>query len=150
MTNTASAKRLGKVLLADDDPGDIYLIEQAFEQLGIADRLVAVKNGNEALSYLKREGEYRDAENVQMALIDLNMPGMNGLDVLHRVKHDPALEFMPVLIITTSERASDVKASYARGAASYIVKPAHFNELADLMHKVVMYWTTVSRCPDRS
>lgn len=147
LTETLTEK-IGNVLVADDDPGDVYLIRQAFEELGLGNRLYTVENGNEALSYLKREGDFHSAQPVQIAMIDLNMPGMNGLDVLYRLKHDPKLEAIPVLIFTTSERKSDINASYAQGASSYIVKPTQFNDLLDVLRRVMLYWTTVSRCPE--
>jgi CheY-like chemotaxis protein len=134
------------VLVADDNDDDVILIREALETQGI--RVVAVaRDGEEALSYLRRHEISSRVPRPALMLLDINMPLKNGFEVLGELKADPALALLPVVILTTSQREEDVARSYAEGATSFITKPARSEELHELARLFSLYWRRVSRLP---
>ena len=134
---------MASILYVEDDPDDRLLAEMAYRESGVANPLVVVADGDEALQYLRREG--RHADRVGMAqpgiiLLDLNMPGTDGRETLEIIKADPALRRIPVVVLTTSSAGRDIATSYDRGANSYIVKPAAFASLVRLFERLGEYW----------
>jgi CheY-like chemotaxis protein len=106
-----------------------------------------VRDGEAALAYLRRDGPYKNAVRPGLILLDINMPKMNGFEVLEAIKANPQLQPLPVIILTTSEREEDVVRSYVYGACSYIRKPVSLERFIDVVKQFEVYWTLVSRVP---
>ena len=138
------------ILLAEDNDDDILLIRESFAEAKIVNVLNVVKDGAEAMAYLRREREYKDASMPGLLLLDINMPKKNGFEVLKEIKADAELRHLPVVMLTTSQSEGDVVRSYSEGACSYIMKPARFEELGQVLKQFALYWALVSRIPSRS
>ena len=126
------------VLMADDDEDDCLLVEAAFQEIGIADDLRFVEDGQELLDYLYNEGDFADPERYprpSLILLDLNMPRIDGREALARIKSDPQLKNIPILIFTTSREERDIVLSKQAGASSFLSKPEGFQDLTDMLEK---------------
>ncbi|MGO9371321.1 MAG: response regulator [Syntrophobacteraceae bacterium] len=126
------------VLMADDDEDDCHLVEVAFQEIGIAHDLRFVDDGQELLDYLYNEGDYADPEKYptpSLILLDLHMPRVDGLEALAKIKSDPQLKNIPILIFTTSREERDIVLSKQAGASSFLSKPEGFQDLADTLEK---------------
>jgi len=129
------------VLMADDDEDDCYLVESAFREIGIAHDLRFVGDGKELLNYLYNKRGFADSEKYprpNLILLDLNMPRIDGREALTRIKSDPKLRDIPVLILTTSKEERDVALSKLAGASSFLSKPEAFEDLIDMLSKFCM------------
>lgn len=138
-------KRLD-ILLAEDNEDDALMIREAFAQCGI-EGINIVKDGEDAMAYLRQEGKYKDAKTPCILLLDINMPKKDGFQVLKEIKADPALQSLPVVVLTTSERKEDVVKCYRNGASSYITKPETFKLFKDVVQGFSYYWTSVCQTP---
>jgi CheY-like chemotaxis protein len=139
------------VLLAEDDPGDQELTRRALEQDAIRVDLRIVGDGEEALDYLFRRGPYREAARAprpDLILLDLNMPKMNGREVLEVLKQSPELCRIPVVVLTTSQQEADIVSTYDLGCNSYVQKPVDLEQFIDVVRKLGMYWFEVVTLPD--
>lgn len=134
-------------LLVDDNEDDVVLVQECFAEARISNPLHVVHSGEEALSFLRRENGFADAPTVGLVLLDINMPGMSGFDILGAMKADPALARIPVVMLTTSGRDDDVVRSYEKGAASYVRKPVDFEQFRNVVHHFAMYWSVVAMLP---
>lgn len=131
------------VLLVDDNPDDRHLFELAWRQAGIRNPLRTSPGGRDALDYLQAVGPYADRARHPLpglVLLDIKMPDLTGLDVLERIRRDPAVGRIPVLMMTASTLPGDVEESYRRGANGYFVKPSSIQELVDLLNGLKMCW----------
>jgi len=137
-----------KILLAEDNEDDIFLMRKAFEEAKLLNLVKVVKDGEEAMAYLRRQGQYHDAELPGLLLLDIRMPKKDGFEVLKEIKSDPALKFLPVVIMTTSKQEEDVVKSYANGACSFITKPLGFTQFQEMIKQFELYWVLVSRVPE--
>lgn len=137
----------GHVLLADDNATDAELTTRALDIGGISRNIVWVQDGEAALDYLFRKGAYaqRPIGNPRLMLLDLHMPKIDGLDVLARIKSDPQLCSIPVVIMSSSDQESDMVRSYERHANSYIVKPVDFKQFTEQVAMLGQYWMRVNR-----
>lgn len=135
------------ILLADDNDDDILLLQESFAAEHMANLVSVVKDGEEALTYLRRQDPYASAVRPSLVLLDINMPKKSGLEVLREMKQDPELRSLPAVILTTSRREEDVVRSYAEGACSFITKPPDFAKLQEVMHQFSLYWALVARIP---
>src|SRR6476661_9842436 len=117
-----------EVLLVEDDPGDVLMTQEAFEEHKVRNRLTVVSDGAEALAYLRREGEYADAIRPDLILLDLNLPRRDGREVLEEIKSDERLHQIPVVVLTTSQSEEDVLRSYQLHANAYVTKPVDFDQ----------------------
>lgn len=137
----------GHVLLADDNATDAELTTRALDIGGISRNVVWVQDGEAALDYLFRKGAYaqRSIGNPRLMLLDLHMPKIDGLDVLARIKSDPQLCSIPVVIMSSSDQESDMARSYERHANSYIVKPVDFKQFTEQVSMLGQYWMRVNR-----
>jgi CheY-like chemotaxis protein len=136
------------VLMADDDEDDCLLVESAFQDMGIAHVLRFVGDGQELLDYLYNEGDFADPEKSprpDLILLDLNMPRIDGREALARIKSDPQLKNIPVLILTTSREERDIALSKHAGASSFLSKPEEFADLTDTLEK---FCTAILHDPD--
>ncbi len=136
-----------EVLLVEDDPGDVVLTREAFEQQELRNRLHVVTNGPDALRFLRREEPYDTAPAVDLVLLDLNLPGMHGSEVLSAIKTDEQLSATPVVILTTSEAEEDVRRSYQQHANAYVTKPVDFDRFLALVQAIDEFFLNVVRLP---
>jgi len=136
-----------KILLVEDDETDIKFITRAFERIWDAPTIAVVRNGEQALQYLRKQQDYGSAATPDLVLLDLNMPGKNGYEVLTEAKRDPELKHIPIVVLTTSSDEESIEESYKLHANSFITKPATFDELQSVVQQVVDYWRGVARLP---
>jgi two-component system response regulator len=139
----------GVVLLADDNSTDAELTTRALELGGVGRNIVWVQDGQQALDYVFRTGQYADRVpgNPQLMLLDLHMPKIDGLDVVVRIKGDAKTRSIPVVIMSSSDQEFDMVRSYAVHANSYIVKPVDFKQFTDQVSQLGKYWMGVNRTP---
>jgi CheY-like chemotaxis protein len=137
------------VLLVEDDPADVLLIEEAFADNKVRNRLHRVADGVEALQFLRREGPYADAPQPDLVLLDLNLPRKDGREVLAEVKADEALRQIPVVVLTTSKAEEDVLRSYRLHANAYVTKPVDFDRFIEVVRQIDEFFVTVVKLPPR-
>lgn len=137
------------ILLVEDDPDDRELTEITLRESNIANRVVAVHDGVEALEYLLATGRYagREAPLPQVVLLDLRLPRLDGLEVLRRMRADPRTRLIPVVVMTSSTQEEDLIASYHLGANSFMRKPLEFHRFADAIRQLGMYWLLLNEPP---
>ena len=136
-----------QVLLVEDNEADVRLTVEAFKETTVMSRLRAVEDGVEALAYLRRQGKYSDAARPDLVLLDLNLPRMDGAELLAIIKRDPYLKQIPVVVFTTSSSARDIAKSYALHANCYITKPVDLNRFLDIVKSIEAFWFTVVALP---
>jgi CheY-like chemotaxis protein len=138
------------VLLIEDNPRDIRLTQRAFVQAGLEHDLRIVRDGDEALAYLYHEGAYvdpKEAPRPDVILLDLNLPRMGGHEVLQRLKQDPRFKSLPIIVLTTSGRADDIRLAYEAGANAYLLKPVEFARFTEVMGQLVTFWFETVELP---
>ena len=138
------------ILMAEDDPDDRMLAEEAFEEARVRNDLRFVGDGEELLAYLRREGRYADRSTSPrpgLILLDLNMPKLDGREALREIKQDPNLRRIPIVVLTTSKSEIDLLQSYDLGANSYIVKPVTFDRLVEIIADLGRYWIEIVELP---
>jgi CheY-like chemotaxis protein len=131
------------VLLVEDDPGDVLMTKEAFEHYKLRNVLHVVTDGEQALQFLRRTGGYADAPRPGLILLDLNLPRLDGLEVLAELKADPVLKVIPVVILTTSQAQQDVLRSYALHANAYVSKPVDFETFIEAIRQIDNFFVTV-------
>jgi CheY-like chemotaxis protein len=136
-----------EVLLVEDDPGDVLLIQEAFEFNKVHNNLNIARDGEQALAYLRREGEYADAPRPDLVLLDLNLPRKDGREVLQEVKSDDDLRTIPIVVLTTSEAEEDVLRSYQLHANAYVTKPVDFDRFVSIVRQIDDFFVSVVRLP---
>jgi CheY-like chemotaxis protein len=138
------------ILMADDDDDDFLLTQKALKQSKLLNSLSRVKDGEELLEYLHREGEYQDNpdwERPGVILLDLNMPRKDGREALRDIKSDPELRDIPIVVFTTSKAEEDIYRSYQLGVNSFITKPVTFDGLIKVMQALGKYWFEIVELP---
>jgi CheY-like chemotaxis protein len=138
------------VLLVEDDPGDTLMIREAFEQHHITHRLHHVPDGVEALAFLHGEGEHAGSPRPDLILLDLNLPRMDGREVLKRVKGDADLRAIPVVVLTTSDADEDILRSYDLHANAYVTKPVDFDRFIEVVRLTDDFFVNIVKLPPRS
>jgi CheY-like chemotaxis protein len=136
------------ILYAEDEETDAFFLQRAFEQAGIGQRLVIVGSGQEAINYLEGKGDYADRTQhpfPSLALLDLNMPGISGLEVLKWIRAKPNLCTLVTLVLTSSNQDTDVHRAYRQGANGYLVKPGDIDSLLTMARAIKEYWLTQNR-----
>ncbi len=136
-----------EVLLVEDDPGDILMTREAFAERHIENNLNVVTDGEAALAYVRREGEYANATRPDLVMLDLNLPRRSGHEVLADMKSDPALCDIPIVVLTTSEAQSDVLTSYQRHANAYVRKPVDFDEFLAVVKQIDDFFASLVQLP---
>lgn len=136
-----------EILLVEDNEDDIIIVQEAFADTKLAYVINTVRDGEEALAYLRREGPYKIARPPGLVLLDINMPKKNGFEVMQAMKTDQQFRSIPVIMLTMSDREDDILRSYTGGACSYIRKPVNLDQFRTAMKQFEVYWTTVSRIP---
>ena len=138
-----------EILLVEDDEGDVLLTTEALEASKITNNMHVARNGEEALRFLRREGEYADAARPDIVLLDLNLPRVDGREVLSQVKSDEDLRRIPIIVLTTSEAEEDIVRSYDLHANAYVTKPVDFNRFLQVIQSIDEFFVTVVKLPSR-
>ena len=138
-----------KILLAEDNANDVELTLAALAEQNLANTVVVVNDGAEALDYMRREGAYADRVNNDpvVILLDLKMPKVDGLQVLRALKSDPVLKSIPVVVLTSSREETDLVESYRIGVNSYVVKPVQFDEFMEAIRRLGLFWVLTNEPP---
>lgn len=146
---TAHSSSAIEILLVEDNPADVRLTQEALRESKISNRLHAVGDGEQALRFLRREGEHAESPRPDLVLLDLNLPRLSGREVLAQVKADPALRRIPVVVLTTSEAEEDIVRSYDLHANAYVRKPVDFHQFTDVVRLIEDFWFTVVKLPPK-
>ena len=143
---------LKRILLVDDSPRDTELALDALAQNNLANEVVALRDGAEALDYLYRRGEFADRGkgNPAVVMLDLKMPKVDGIEVLRQIKSNPQFKTIPVVVMTSSREEQDLVKSYELGVNAYIVKPVQFPEFVEAVKLVGSFWAVVNEPPPGS
>jgi CheY-like chemotaxis protein len=140
-----------EVLLVEDDPGDVQLTKEAFEEHKVRNRLTVVSDGEDALAYLRRDPTvYPDAVRPDLILLDLNLPRVDGREVLSEIKGDPELRSIPVVVLTTSQADEDIVRSYSLHANAYVTKPVDFDQFITVVRQIDEFFVSVVKLPPRA
>lgn len=143
-----SQSRAIHILLVEDNPGDVRLIEEGLASAPVATEVHVARDGAKAMAYLEQEGEFREASRPDLILLDLNLPGLNGYDVLQNVKEDAQLKQIPVVIMTTSDNEEDLHKSYRLQAAGFVTKPIDARTFISTVKDLGLYWAAVVQLPN--
>lgn len=138
------------ILLIEDNPNDVILTERALKRAHILNKLIVAKDGLDALDYLFNRGQWtnKDPDDIpQLILLDLKLPKIDGLEVLRRIRADSRTKLLPVVILTSSKEEKDIVSGYSLGANSYIRKPVNFNQFADAVRQLGLYWLILNESP---
>ncbi len=147
--NLSEAKPI-EILLIEDSPSDIALTIEALKAGKVANTLNCVEDGIEAMTYLKRQGKYKNATRPDLIMLDLNLPRKDGREVLSELKSDPSLKIIPVIVLTTSRSDQDILRSYELNANCYITKPVDFKFFIDVVKSIENFWLTIVTLPPKT
>jgi chemotaxis family two-component system response regulator Rcp1 len=139
--------RTAEILLVEDNPGDVRLMQEAFREVKVPHRLNVVSKGRDAMDYLRHEGEFKSAARPDLVLLDLNLPDMHGLQVLEAIKKDPNLRRTPAVVFSSSQASEEVVGAYNLNANSYIAKPVELADYIRVVKGVEEFWLTVVKLP---
>lgn len=141
--------KLKTILLAEDNPMDVELTLEALSENNLANNVVVVKDGVDAMEYLNAEGPYenRPEGNPAVLLLDIKMPRMNGIEVLTAIRGDEKLKSIPVVMLTSSREEPDLKKCYELGVNAYVVKPVAFNEFLEAVKQIGIFWAILNELP---
>jgi len=139
-----------EVLLVEDSPGDVRLTQEVFHEANRAIHLHVASDGVEAMSFLRREGVHSDAPRPDLILLDLNLPKMDGREVLVHIKEDDSLKTIPTVILTTSESEADIVKSYQLQANCYLSKPVQLDAFENLVRSINDFWLTKVKLPQQA
>ncbi|MGB4872439.1 MAG: response regulator [Candidatus Promineifilaceae bacterium] len=136
-----------KILLVEDNPGDIRLTKEALREGKVNNEMFIVTDGLEALAFLNQKGQYANAPRPDVILLDLNLPLMNGAEVLANIKADPRLKRIPVIVLTTSDDERDILNSYDLHANAYVTKPVDLEHFIEIIGQIEGFWLTIVKLP---
>jgi len=136
-----------EILLVEDDPGDVLMTREAFADYKVANNLHVVSDGEQALAFLRKTGPFTEAPTPDLVLLDLNLPRVDGRQVLAEVKADEVLRRIPVVVLTTSEAEEDVLRSYDLHANAYVTKPVDFERFVEVVRQIDEFFVSVVRLP---
>jgi CheY-like chemotaxis protein len=144
--------KIGRILMVEDDPKDVELTLTALEEYNLANEVVIVGDGQEALDYLYCRGAFktRTTDNPAVMLLDLKLPKVDGLEVLQQIKSDENLRLIPVVVLTSSHEEKDMVASYKLGVNGYVVKPVDFHEFVNAIRELGIFWAIINQPPPGS
>lgn len=143
-------KAVHAVLLVEDNPADVKITQRAIKESGLPIDLIVVRDGQEAVEYLQQQGDHYESgswRSPTLILLDLNLPRMNGREVLEHIRRSPSLRAVPVVVLTTSKRIEDVQQMYAAGANTYIEKPHDFQRFIQVLQMIHRYWMDLALLP---
>jgi len=139
--------RPAEILLVEDSPGDVRLMQEALREGKVANRVHVVSDGEQAMAFLRREPPYADAPRPDLVLLDLNLPKKDGREVLAEMKADPDLHRIPVVVLTTSQAEEDILRAYDLHANCYMTKPVDLMQFLELVKSIELYWLMMVRLP---
>jgi CheY-like chemotaxis protein len=142
-------ERILNILLVEDNQNDVVLIQEAFRENNLLHLMKVAGDGQEALDLLKSNGKPGAFKKPDIIMLDINMPVLNGFELLNQLRADPELCSIPVVMLTVSNRQEDVARAYRSGARSYLHKPASFDQFCSLLNKFGFYWRVVTLLPER-
>jgi CheY-like chemotaxis protein len=145
-------ERLGRILMVEDDPRDVELSLNALEDYHLANEVVVVRDGEQALDYLACRNAYatRSSGNPAVILLDLKLPKIDGLEVLRQIKSDDKLKLIPVVVLTSSHEEKDLVTSYRLGVNAYVVKPVDFHQFVNAIKELGAFWAVINAPPPGS
>lgn len=135
------------ILLIEDNPGDALLVRESMRDLKLRNRLHHVRDGDEAMRFLRRKGEHEAAVRPDLILLDLNLPGMSGREVLAAIKGDAKLDVIPIVVMTSSSAERDIVESYEIGANCYVTKPLDLDQFMHVVQSVESFWLSIVKLP---
>lgn len=138
-----------EILMVEDNPSDVRLTIEAFKDAKVLNNMSVATDGEDALKFLKREGPYKDAPRPDLILLDLNLPKMNGKEVLGEIKRDPDLKRIPVVVLTTSDNEQDVRKAYDLHVNAYVRKPVDLDQFIKIVEAVEGFWLSVVKFPPK-
>ena len=143
---------LKRILLVEDNPNDVELTLAAFEEHHLANEVVVVRDGADALDYLFRRGDFADrlVGNPAVVLLDLKLPKVNGLEVLEAVRQDPSMHALPIVVLTSSREEPDLARCYELGVNAYVVKPVDFGDFIKAVGNLGVFWALINQPPPGS
>jgi len=147
MTPSAESACAIEILLVEDNPGDVVLTREGLRSCRINNHIHVVGDGEKALAFLGRQGEYRDAPRPDLILLDLNLPRMNGIEVLGVIKNQPGLMGIPVVILSSSSAEEDIVRAYGLHANCFVTKPLDLTKFIQVMGAIEDFWFTVVKLP---
>lgn len=136
-----------EILLVEDNAGDVRLTREALRDAKVRNNMMVASDGEEALEYLRQEGKHADAARPDLILLDLNLPRMNGFEVLDVIKEDPLLKRIPVVILTTSQAEQDIIRSYNLHANAYVTKPVDLDQFIKVIKSIEDFWLEIVKLP---
>ena len=136
-----------EILMVEDNPGDIRLTKEALKEGKIINNLHIARDGVEAMEFLYKEGKYKNAIRPDLVLLDLNLPGKSGHEVLAEIKNNPDLKRIPVIILSISKLEEDILKSYNNYANCYIIKPVDFNQFVEVVKSIENFWISIVKLP---
>jgi len=139
-----------EVLLVEDNPGDVRLMQEALKDSKVCNNLHVACDGDEAMSFLRRQGKYSGSPEPNLIMLDLNLPGKDGREVLDEIKNDPALKHIPVVIVTTSSAETDILKSYSLHANCYVTKPVNLEQFIKVVHAIEDFWFSIVKLPTKT
>ena len=137
-----------EILLVEDNPGDVRLTRESLYDARIHNNMIVASDGLEAMACLRREGEYADAIRPDLILLDLNLPRMNGFEVLNEIKEDSDLKRIPVVVLTTSQAEQDIIQSYNLYANAYVTKPVDLEQFVRVLKSIEDFWLEIVKLPN--
>jgi len=137
------------ILMVEDNPDDVELTRQTIRDTKLRNNIHVVEDGVKALAFLRREGMYADSPRPDLVLLDLNLPGKNGLEVLEEIKADDDLKRIPVIVLTTSDDEADVLAAYNNNTNAYITKPVDLEQFARIVQMIDDFWISIVKLPPK-
>lgn len=148
-TDTANTNKLARILLVEDNPNDVELTLAALAEYQLANEVVVARDGQEALDYLLREGEFADRPvgNPVVVMLDLKLPKIDGKEVLNRIKSDAQLKLIPVVVLTSSSEERDLAESYQLGVNAYVIKPVEFYDFVEAVKSLSLFWAITNHPP---
>lgn len=141
--------KLITILLVEDNPGDVRLVQEIFEDGKIYNKLDVTRDGEEALNYLYQRGEYKNTPRPDLILLDLNLPKKNGSEVLAQIKEDEQLRRIPVIILTASKADDDINKAYNHHVNCYLTKPIDLNQFIQVVNQIKTFWLSIVQLPAR-
>lgn len=148
--NISNSGRAIRVLLIEDNPNDVFITQRAFGSLQSDIEIFPIAKGEDALEFLAKQNKFTDVERPDLILLDLNLPGISGKEVLTEIKNDTYLRLIPVIVITSSRAERDIIESYGLHANSYLIKPSSLNEFQKMATAIEKYWFTSAIYPGKS
>ena len=136
-----------RILLVEDNEGDIVLTIEALKEAKVLNTIDVARDGDEALRFLKKEGEFKDALTPDLILLDINLPKIDGTEILSLIKKDETLQIIPVIMLTTSDSEKDVLKSYHNHANCYITKPVDMEKFMEVIHAIKNFWISIVKLP---